>query len=430
MLLALGAGVAAAGLAACRDPAETCGIVGVVGKDTHARERLLEGLSILRNRGYDSCGIASIDEDSNLVVTKFASRGTSADSIDLLKENSAAHNGHAIGIAHTRWATHGGKSDPNAHPHMDYKNRIALVHNGTIDNASELRLAIEKRGIEFRSETDTEVIAHLIGLELDKDPAMPLKEAVAVALSQCDGTWGLAVISKDCPSDIVAARQGSPLVIGIGTDCLYLASETSAFSRMTKNFMTMKDGEIAVLNAKEFAMDSARMQQAHHENIELDPSPHPHWTIKECLQQPEAIARALAYGSRFVEERVVLGGLDREKHKLKEIRNLLLAACGTSLYASMYGARLMREIGSLDTVAAIDAAELAMTDLPRQHGALLVSSQSGETRDVMNCIKKAELAGVQPLSVVNVVGSAIARETNLGGEGVLAFPLVILQLSL
>jgi glucosamine--fructose-6-phosphate aminotransferase (isomerizing) len=235
--------VAAAALAALLSSSgtsDTCGIVGVVGKDNSAREVLLEGLQILRNRGYDSCGLATIDEENNLVLSKFASRGSSADSIDLLRANSSAHDKHSVGIAHTRWATHGGKTDRNAHPHMDYKNRIALVHNGTINNASELRAELEGKGVEFRSETDTEVIAHLVGWELDQDPKVSLKVAVSRALSHCDGTWGLAVMSKDCPSDIVAACQGSPLVIGIGTDRLYLASETSAFSRMTKNFIAMK----------------------------------------------------------------------------------------------------------------------------------------------------------------------------------------------
>jgi glucosamine--fructose-6-phosphate aminotransferase (isomerizing) len=157
-----------------------------------------------------------------------------------------------------------------------------------------------------------------------------------------------------------------------------------------------------------------RVQEAHVETVAPTPAPHPHWTIKECLQQPEAIARALAYGSRFADEKVILGGLDRNKEKLQQVRNLLISACGTSLYASMYGARIMRELGAFDTAVAMDAAELALTDIPKHSGGLLVVSQSGETRDVMNSIKKGEVAGVPRLSVVNVVGSAIARETKLG----------------
>lgn len=190
--------------------AENCGIVGVVGSDD-ASGFLLEGLTILRNRGYDSAGIASVSNDgAELYVTKYASRDTTSDSIDLVRAHSAPHIGHGIGIAHTRWATHGGKTDENAHPHFDAKHRVAVVHNGTINNSYDLKKELQAQGIKFTSETDTEVIAQLIGIYLDQ--GFDTKTAVDHALSRCDGSWGLAVVSKNSPNEIVVACNGSPMV--------------------------------------------------------------------------------------------------------------------------------------------------------------------------------------------------------------------------
>lgn len=403
-----------------RKVAKACGIVGFVGtkegpSKADARDVLLEGLTILRNRGYDSAGIATIDNDHTLIVSKFASRGSTADSIELLKENSSIHMGHTVGIAHTRWATHGGKTDKNAHPHLDWNHRIAVVHNGTINNANELRRALQAKGVTFASETDTEVIANLIGWELAENPDMTVKDATARALEYCDGTWGLAVIARHQPDHIVVACQGSPMVIGVGNGNVYVASETSAFSRFTRSFIAMTDGEIGVISGSDIGdIDLSRVQTARYEKILLDPAPYPHWTIRECLQQPETIARALAFGGRMADDRVVLGGPDRNVDRLKHVKHMVLAACGTSLYASEYGARLMRNLESLDSAVALDAGELCKFDLPRKNGAMLVVSQSGETRDVLKALKHAEGNGVPVLSVVNVVGSAIARETKLG----------------
>ena len=192
------------------NPTENCGIVGVVGTDDSSAF-LLEGLTILRNRGYDSAGLASVPSDgSHLYLTKFASRESTSDSIDLLRANSGKHVGHPVGIGHTRWATHGGKTDENAHPHTDSKGRIAIIHNGTINNSYDLKKELLAQGISFKSETDTEVIAHLIGGYLDK--GYSTKDAVMHALSRCDGSWGLAVLNHAHPDEIVVACNGSPMV--------------------------------------------------------------------------------------------------------------------------------------------------------------------------------------------------------------------------
>lgn len=392
---------------------ENCGIVGVVGS-ADANDFVLEGLTILRNRGYDSAGLATIPANGgNLYVTKYASRDSTSDSIDLVKKDSAKHVGHFTGIGHTRWATHGGKTDSNAHPHSDRLNRVAVIHNGTINNSYDLKNElITKHQIKFSSETDTEVIAQLIGLNLDD--GMDTKDAVSHALSRCEGTWGLAVINKANPDEIVVACNGSPMVIGLGQDKTYIASETSAFSKYTKSFIAMKDGEIGVVHANATTLDVSRVETAPEHDILLSPHPYPHFTIKECVEQPEAIARALGYGARMNGKKVVLGGLDMNADAMATIRNMLLTGCGTSRHAAELGAKIMRDLDCFDTVGVLDSAEVRRSDIPKSHGALLAVSQSGETKDVHRAVKIGEEQGVPCVSVVNAVGSLIARTTGLG----------------
>ena len=433
-----------------KERSKCCGIVGVVGATKgDARDYLIEGLTILKNRGYDSAGIATMDEKnpslvshyfsivpvfrysnnqyqylyrlplSSQVITKYASEGEKADGLNLVEEKSFVSNGHNIGIAHTRWATHGGKTDANAHPHTDSSGKIALVHNGTINNTNELRKELQSRGHIFSSETDTEVIAKLIGEYYEKNGCTNLKDAVEQALSRCDGSWGLCIMCTDCPDQLIVARNGSPLVIGIGSDRTFIASETSAFNRYTKNFISMNDGEIGVLRADGSTLDLSRMQEAPDQEVKLSPAPYPHWTLKECVEQPEAIARALGFGGRLTSEHVQLGGLEKMKDDLSRVKYLTLSACGTSLNAAKYAEKLMKHLGSFDMVHSIDAAETDANDFPRdaqkaKESAFLVVSQSGETKDVANVVNAAKANDLTVMSVVNAVGSLIARTTSLG----------------
>ena len=259
---------------------------------------------MLKNRGYDSAGVATMPSTpgSPLAITKYASDGDKADSIELVSDHSSNKStGHSVGIAHTRWATHGGKTDENAHPHTDSSGKIALVHNGTLNNANELRVELKKLGHKFTSQTDTEVIAKLIGhkYETVDDCKGNLKKATELALQQCDGSWGLCIMCADQPDELVVACNGSPLVIGVADDRTFVASETSAFNRYTKNFISMKDGEIGVLHSDGRTLDLTRQQKAPDQQVKLSPEPYPHWTIKECVEQPEAIARALGFGGRL-----------------------------------------------------------------------------------------------------------------------------------
>ena len=398
---------------------DCCGIVGVVGKKEHgdAREFLLDGLTILKNRGYDSAGIVTLSPNGgDLHVTKYASYGDKADSIDLVKDHSKTM-GHSLGIAHTRWATHGGKTDENAHPHVDSSGKIALVHNGTINNANELRRELQAQGHVFSSQTDSEVIVKLIGKYYDQGE-ITLRDATEMALNRCDGSWGLGIICSDQPDELVVACNGSPLVIGIADDRTFIASETSAFNRFTKNFISMKDGEIGVLHADGRTLDLSRKQLAPDQKVLLSPEPYPHWTLKELTEQPEAIARALGFGGRMSYDRVLLGGLDKNQESMSKIKHMTLSACGTSLNAARYGERLMKHLGSFDSVASIDAAETEPKDFPCmskvESTGLIVVSQSGETKDVHRVVTAAMDKGVVVMSVVNAVGSLIARSTNLG----------------
>lgn len=389
-----------------------CGIVGFIGKEPSVRY-LMEGLRILENRGYDSAGISTVSNSGELVTTKFASLGTTSDAIDRLESSLDKHNGNVMGIAHTRWATHGGKTDQNAHPHQDAKNRIALVHNGVIENSSQLRKELESKGIVFRSETDTEVIAQLIGTYLDN--GLRLQEALHETLKRLEGTWGLAIISKDEPTQIIAAKNGSPIVIGVGKGRMFVASEPSAFSQHTKEFIALENGEVAVVKIDGHALDLSRVEKAPDQEIATSPAPFPHWTIKEIMEQPEAISRALNYGGRILNETdVKLGGLDIKKDTLLSIKHLVIAACGTSYHAALYGARLMRELKSFDTIQVIDAAELSRENFPPENAGLLVISQSGETKDVHRAVTNAQKENIPCFSVINAVGSLIARSTKCG----------------
>jgi glucosamine--fructose-6-phosphate aminotransferase (isomerizing) len=422
-LLSATAGLALAATAnSNNDTSKCCGIAGVVGAKGDARDYLIEGLTILKNRGYDSAGIATMDDvKSELVVTKYASEGEKADGLNLVASKSNSSAGHNIGIAHTRWATHGGKTDANAHPHTDSSGKIALVHNGTLNNANELRRELQGRGHKFSSETDTEVIAKLIGEIYENQPegAKSVKEATEQALSRCDGSWGLCIMCTDCPDQLVVARNGSPLVIGIGSDRTFIASETSAFNRYTKNFISMNDGEIGILRADGSTLDLTRMQEAPDQEVKLSPAPYPHWTLKECVEQPEAIARALGFGGRLTSDHVQLGGLEKMKDELARVKYLTMSACGTSLNAAKYAEKLMKHLGSFDMVHSLDAAETDSNDFPKnsdkvKESAFLVVSQSGETKDVANVVNAAQENDLTVMSVVNAVGSLIARTTKLG----------------
>lgn len=396
--------------------AHACGIIGFVGTEQSALPFLLEGLTILQNRGYDSAGVATVDKNKGSLTTcKFASMASTSDSIDRLKVGAQGiHGDNKIGIAHTRWATHGGKTDANAHPHLDYLDRVAVVHNGVIENYAELREELNKdHKIPFRSETDTEVIAQMVGHYLDQN--LSFVDAVKRTLTRLEGTWGLVFIHKDHPDQMIAARNGSPLIVGIGQGRMFVASEIAAFTRHTNEYIALTDGEMAIIDSNGVSLDLSRKETAPAENIQLDPAPYKHWTLKEIMEQPKAISRVMGYGGRFDADGFVkLGGLDDNKELMLSIQNIMVSGCGTSLFAGEYGVKLMRNLKCFDTVYSIDAAEVGTDSFPRAHGGVCVLSQSGETKDTHRCVVHAENLNLPRFSVINQVGSLIARTTNCG----------------
>mmetsp|Transcript_13707 Transcript_13707/g.20525 ORF Transcript_13707/g.20525 Transcript_13707/m.20525 type:complete len:473 (+) Transcript_13707:737-2155(+) len=243
---------------------------------------------------------------------------------------------------------------------------------------------------------------------------MDTKESVKHALKKCEGTWGLAVINKSKPKEIIVACNGSPMMIGLSQGRTFIASETSAFSNYTKNFIAMKDGEIGVVTEGESSLDTARVEVAPESDVLLSPAPYPHFTIKECVEQPLSIARALGYGARMNGQTIVLGGLDMNNQLLASTRNVILTGCGTSKFASEFGAKLMRDLDCFDTVFTVDSAEVRRSDIPKSDGLMMAISQSGETKDVHRAVKVAMETGMPCLSVVNTVGSLIARTTGMG----------------
>jgi glucosamine--fructose-6-phosphate aminotransferase (isomerizing) len=388
-----------------------CGIIGFVGNDSSVNY-LLDGLTILENRGYDSAGIATVSPAHVLTVSKFASKGT-ADAIAQLKEHAGSHTGHQIGIGHTRWATHGGKTDANAHPHTDSKHRVAVVHNGVIENYHDLKKELLSEGVSFASETDTEVIAQMIGSYLDK--GQPLVDAVKSTLKRLEGTWGLGILSPLLPETIIVARNGSPIVIGIADGKAFIASEPAAFGLATRDFISLQNGEMALVRADGSGLDLTRVEKAPEDVILASPAPYPHWTIKEILEQPDAVSRTLNHGARLKGEAgAKLGGLETRAEELLGIRHLVIAACGTSYHAGLYGALAMRAMHSFETVQVVDASEITTHHFAKDGGGLLVISQSGETKDVHRAIMLAENLGIPTFSVVNAVGSLIARSTKCG----------------
>ncbi|DAZ97938.1 TPA: hypothetical protein N0F65_006363 [Lagenidium giganteum] len=424
--------MAAGGLLYQDKSADCCGIVGVVGKNQDASEFLLEGVTILLNRGYDSAGMSTqpYDEETKsapITTTKFASVSGTADSIHLLRNSKDKHRGNSVGIAHTRWATHGDKTDINAHPHSDMHGRVSLIHNGTFTIYNEIKQELLSEGVVFSTQTDTEVAAQLIGHLMGQ--GADVLTATRIALSKLEGTWGLCVMARDEPGKIIVARNGSPLCIGYGSNEMFVASETTAFSRYTKRFISLQDGEVAVLKSDSAELNPVdgkegflqrfptnRFAVAPDIKVRLSPAPYPHWTIREIMEQPKAVAAALGYGGRVSDDHVYLGGLESEKERMLNVKHLMIAACGTSLYASKYGAKLMRSLNAFDSISTEDASECTSERLPRRDGGLLVVSQSGETLDVLRVLKTAEELpmDVPAFSVVNAVGSLIARTTKCG----------------
>ncbi|MEV0489528.1 glutamine--fructose-6-phosphate transaminase (isomerizing) [Streptomyces atratus] len=401
-----------------------CGIVGYIGKRDVA-PLLLEGLQRLEYRGYDSAGI---------VITGKAAAGKPA-TLKMVKAKGRVRELEArvpkrftgtTGIAHTRWATHGAPSDENAHPHLDAENKVAVVHNGIIDNASELRAKLVADGIVFLSETDTEVLVHLIA----RAQADTLEEKVREALRSVEGTYGIAVMHADFSDRIVVARNGSPVVLGIGEKEMFVASDVAALVAHTRQVVTLDDGEMATLKADDFrtyttegSSTTATPTTVEWEAESYDMGGHDTYMHKEISEQADAVDRVLRgrIDDRF--STVHLGGLNLDAREARGVRRIKILGCGTSYHAGQIGAQLIEELARIPADAE-PASEFRYRNPVVDPDTLYVAvSQSGETYDVLAAVQELKRKGARVLGVVNVVGSAIAREAD-GGTYVHAGPEV------
>ena len=329
-----------------------CGIIGYTGKKK-ALPILLRGLKLLEYRGYDSSGVSL---GSKGQIRTFKKAGKLAELESILPADAK----ECVGIGHTRWATHGGPTDVNAHPHVGSRGLVSVVHNGIIDNHASLRRELEAEGIVFASETDTEVIAQLVEAELARDPAAGPEAAVVSALARVQGTFGLAMLFADYPGLIVGARNGSPLVLGIGEGECFLASDPSAFGGAAREAVFLRDGEIAVLRPGAWETRDFGGARLEKEAEPLDASAHPgelgdrpDWLLKEILEEPDAARRALGNGGRLLKDlgTAKLGGLGLEPRELLAFERVVLFGMGSGLHAAMVGARLLEDWARLPACA-------------------------------------------------------------------------------
>jgi glucosamine--fructose-6-phosphate aminotransferase (isomerizing) len=393
-----------------------CGIVGYIGR-RDAAPVLLEGLRSLEYRGYDSAGLAVISRNK-LQVTKTAGR------VQDLRDRVSDRTKATIGIGHTRWATHGEPNDTNAHPHTDTDGRIAVVHNGIIENAEQLRDALSDRGVKLVSDTDTEALAHMIAAEAVGDT--PLEDAVRATLRHVEGTYGLVVLDTRNPAELVVARNGSPIVLGIGDAEMFVASDVAALVRYTKQVVYLDDAEVATVRATDYhilpldgslrrAADAGKVPttvEAEAGDYEL--GAYEDYMRKEIHEQPEALRRALRgrLDDRFATAR--LGGINLDARELRAIRQVKFLGCGSAYYAGQMGAVLIEELARIPSDAE-PASEFRYRNPVVDPDTLYVAvSQSGETLDTLMAVQELRRKGGQVIGAVNVVGSAIGRECGRG----------------
>ncbi|MBK9119600.1 MAG: glutamine--fructose-6-phosphate transaminase (isomerizing) [Phycisphaerales bacterium] len=387
-----------------------CGIVAYVGH-REAPPILIEGLKRLEYRGYDSAGIAVL-RDGQLVIRRSVGR---ISALEQRLDGDVA--GARIGMAHTRWATHGAPTECNAHPHCDASGRLALVHNGIIENYRVLRAFLEQNDIHMESETDTEVLAKLVGWFYEGD----LEEAVRQALRDVRGTFGIAVLHADHPDQIVVARRGSPLIIGVGQDEFVIASDASAIIQHTPQVLYLSDNEIAVVGPRGFRTTDLQAVEVTKELEEIDWTleqlelgEHQHFMSKEIFEQPEALRTCMRGRVDLHEGRVVLGGLAAVARDLARADRIILTACGTAWHACLVGEYLIEELARIPCEVEYASEFRYRNPLILDRTVVLAISQSGETADTLAALREAKERGALALGIVNAVGSTIARETDAG----------------
>ena len=436
-----------------------CGIIGLLGYSSYSL--LLDGLKQLQNRGYDSAGICTIINEKKYKMTKFASdKEKSAlekiepfieeHNLESSKSSKSSKSTIFNGIAHTRWATHGPKTDVNSHPHMCMNNNFCLVHNGIIENYKILKHKLIENGYIFHSQTDTEIIVNLLSFEynnilqsfvdLQINNSIDYKEnaviqALKKTIEQLEGTWGLVILCIDTPNILYCIRHGSPLLISVNESFAMIVSEQSGFCGKVENYFVLTNNDLCILKSENniiqmITSEIYELKKIKSINNILDctdynPSPYPHWTIKEINEQNDSCLRAISLGGRLISnDQVKLGGFDDNKNILININHLIILGCGTSYNAGMIGQHFFKELCDFNTVQVFDGAEFNENDIPKDNSnnnktnkttiSLLLLSQSGETKDLHRCIEIGKKNNLFLIGVINVVDSMIAREVNCG----------------
>ena len=384
-----------------------CGIVGYIGRE-EAAPILLDGLKRLEYRGYDSAGMAVYSPEEGLTVVKAKGR---LSVLSELTEGGKTVRG-TMGVGHTRWATHGVPSDVNSHPQVSQSGRIAVVHNGIIENYMALKEFLVANGVDFVSETDTEVVAQLIEYFYEGD----LLQAVGRVLHRIEGAYALGILCADEPDKVVAVRKDSPLILGYGQDCAYLASDVTAVIRYTREVSYMEDGEIAVLTRGGVRVYNALMQPVvkEHHTVDWDidaaeKGGYEHFMFKEIMEQPDALRKTIS--PRIRDGEIVLEGLSLSPEQIRDIRNIHIIACGSSYHVGMVGKYNLEKLLRIPVEVTVASEFRYMDPIVDGRTLAIVISQSGETLDTMAALREARSLGAHILSIVNVVGSSIARES-------------------
>jgi glucosamine--fructose-6-phosphate aminotransferase (isomerizing) len=392
-----------------------CGIVGYVG-EKQAYDILIKGLKRLEYRGYDSSGIAISGEDKDLKFYK--RKGKVANLEEFIGEQSTTGT---IGIGHTRWATHGPANDENAHPHASGDGNLVLIHNGIIENYASLKKELEKRGHKFLSDTDTEVLIHLIE-EVKKQENVSLFEAVRLSLTEVVGAYAIVVMDKNNPDELVLAKKSSPLVIGIGEDDFYVGSDATPIIEYTKNVVYLEDEEIAIISKK----DGLKIKKLNNQDISpaiqelqmkldvLEKGGYPHFMLKEIFEQPETILDCMRGRINAQKGFVSLGGIEEYANKILNANRIIIIACGTSWHAGLVGEYLIEDLARINVEVEYASEFRYRNPIINENDIVLAISQSGETADTLAAIKLAKSKGATILGICNVVGSTISRETHAG----------------
>ena len=390
-----------------------CGIVGYIG-DKDCVPILINGLKRLEYRGYDSAGIGIIKDGNSNVVKKPGKVSILEKEIEQLNLSSN------LGIAHTRWATHGIPNEVNAHPHYNTDKSIFVIHNGIIENYQTLRKGLQKFGYKFITETDSEVIPHLIDSFIKK--GLNLFNAVRAALAEVEGTYGLAIVYSKEPDKLVVARKGSPLVLGIGEGENFVASDVSAIIAHTKQVVYLEDGEVVEITKDNFITkdlaDETEIEKEVHEISmtidQLDKGGYPHFMLKEIMEQPESVRNSMRGRLLYEEGTSRLGGLSSVEDQLANSKRIIISACGTSWHSGLVGEYMLEQFARIPTEVEYASEFRYRNPVIYKDDGILFISQSGETADTLASLRESKIRGALSLGICNVVGSSIARETQGG----------------